>query len=184
MSNETKPGLLKTIQQYGKRLFGFVRGRVGSEEDAEDIVQEVWYQLSRITNLDEIENMSGWLFQVARNRITDNYRRRKPGQTALFSEDGDEDGLFLRELLLPDGNDPDLQFFREVFWEELMKALEEIPEDQRNVFVWNELEDMTLQEIADKTGENVKTIISRKRYAVQRLRTRLQFLYDELNEIE
>ncbi len=184
MSDETKPGLLKTIQQYGKRLFGFVRGRVESEEDAEDIVQEVWYQLSRMTNLEEIENMSGWLFQVARNRITDNYRRKRPERTELFSEEGDEDGLFLRELLLPDGTDADFQFFREVFWEELMKALEEMPQDQRNVFVWNELEDMTLQEIADKTGENVKTIISRKRYAVQRLRTRLQFLYDELNDIE
>ncbi len=184
MADETKPGLIRTIQQYGKRLFGFVRGRVRSEEDAEDIVQEVWYQLSRLTDLEQIENMSAWLYQVARNRITDNYRRKRPEQPEDFSDGDNEDGLYLREWLLPEESDPDAAFFNELFWDELMRALEEMPEEQRNVFVWNELEDMTLQEIADKTGENIKTVISRKRYAVQRLRTRLQFLYDELNDIE
>ena len=93
MADETKPGLIRTIQQYGKRLFGFVRGRVRSEEDAEDIVQEVWYQLSRLTDLEQIENMSAWLYQVARNRITDNYRRKRPEQPEDFSDGDNEDGL-------------------------------------------------------------------------------------------
>ncbi len=153
---------------------------MGSNEDAEDILQDVWYQLSRIIDLDEIENMSAWLFQVARNRITDRYRKQKNSLLEDFVFE-DEDGAWTLKDILTSSDNPEDEFFRELFWNELLSALDELPETQRNAFVWNELEDMTLQEIADKTGDNLKTVISRKGYAVKYLRERLQSLYDELN---
>jgi RNA polymerase sigma factor (sigma-70 family) len=168
-----------TVRSYSNRLFGFIRGRVNSDEDARDILQDVWYQLSNVVNLDEISQISGWLFQVARNKITDKYRKKK----TLSIEDYeflDEEGVWdFREILLAESNDPETQQLREVFWEELLASLDELPEKQRQVFVWNELEDMTLQEIADKTGEKLKTIISRKGYAVKHLRNRLEYLYND-----
>ncbi len=149
---------------------GFIRKRVGSPEEAEDILQEVWYQLSRIVDLDEIENINAWLHRVARNKITDSYRKQKPQP-----DEDDEISLLVHEEL------PDDELFRELFWEELFAALEDLPVKQRDVFIQNELEDTTLQEIADRSGESIKTIISRKRYAVQHLRKRLQQLYDDLD---
>jgi len=168
-----------TVRGYGKRLFGFIRGRVNSDEDARDILQDVWYQLSNVVNLDEIEQISGWLFRVARNKITDNYRKksRQPTEELEFI---DEDGAWdIREIMLADTQNPETAELREVFWEELFAALDELPENQKQVFVWNELEEMTLQEIADKTGEKLKTIISRKGYAVKHLRNRLENLYSD-----
>jgi RNA polymerase sigma factor (sigma-70 family) len=168
-----------TVRSYSKRLFGFIRGRVNSDDDARDILQDVWYQLSNVVNLDEIGQLSGWLFQVARNKITDKYRKMST-QSIEELEFLDEDGAWdIREILLADTNDPETQQLREVFWEELFAALDELPENQRNVFIWNELEDKTLQEIADQESEKLKTIISRKGYAVKHLRNRLQNLYDE-----
>ena len=178
--SDRKSSLLATIRKYGTNLFGFIRGRVGSQEEAEDILQDVWYQLSRIMDLDEIENMSGWLYRVARNRITDRFRKKEP---VLLSGYGDDDNLAdLFELLTGEAETPEELFFREMFWSELEEALDELPQNQRDTFVWNELEDQTLQEIADRTGEKLKTVISRKGYAVKHLRNRLQALYDELNE--
>ena len=163
--------LLATISEYGSRLTGFIRNRVGSTEDAEDILQEVWFQLSRIVDLDEIENINAWLHRVARNKITDSYRK----QDTKGQEEAIEDlELFIQADL------PEDELFRELFWNELFAGLEALPEKQRDVFVKNELEDMTLQEIANASGESIKTIISRKRYAVQQLRAHLQPLYDEL----
>ncbi len=163
--------MLLAISRYGNKLKGFIRNRVSSTEDAEDILQEVWFQLSRIVDLDEIENLNAWLFRVARNKITDTYRK----QASAGQDQGLEDLDFLVHEDLPDD-----EHFRALFWDELFAALEALPEKQRDVFVKNELEDMTLQEIADASDESIKTIISRKRYAVQQLRTRLQPLYDEL----
>ncbi|ADB37368.1 RNA polymerase sigma factor [Spirosoma linguale] len=175
--------ILETVKQYGSRLSRFIRGQVKSDEDAEDILQDVWYQLARVVDLDGIESLSGWLFQVARNRITDTYRKRKDDSLSDLMGDEDDDDFRFREILLADAETPEDQFFKDIFWEELMKALNELPENQRIVFVQNELEDRTLQEIADEMGENLKTIISRKRYAVQHLRKRLQRLYDELDNL-
>ncbi len=180
----SQPSIRNAIQRYGQRLSGFVRGRVRSPEDAEDILQEVWYQLSRLGDLNAIENLNAWLFRVARNRITDQYRQRAADSLDEAFYEGEDGALELRELLPAGEEDPDAGFFRGVFWEELMQALDELPPNQREVFVLNELEDKTLQEIADESGENLKTIISRKRYAVQHLRKRLQSLYDELNNLE
>ncbi len=182
MAAKAGNNIVDTIKEYGKRLFGFIRGKVNTDEDAEDVLQDVWYQLSNVVNLDEIEQMSGWLHQVARNKITDRQRRKKPELLDDFDTEDEEGNSFgIKEILLADDtSNPETRYLREIFWKELFAALDELPEAQRQVFVLNELEDMTLQEIADKTGQNLKTIISRKGYAVKHLRQRLQSLYTEL----
>jgi RNA polymerase sigma factor (sigma-70 family) len=167
------------MKQYGQRLFRFIRGRVSSNADAEDIFQDVWYQFTRVIESNPIEQISSWLFRVARNRVTDNYRKKKPDLLEDYTSNEEEGETVFRDILLADYNTPETETLRELFWEELFEALEELPEKQRDVFVWNELEDQTFQEIADRTGENIKTLISRKRYAVKFLRKRLETLYEE-----
>lgn len=168
------------IRSYGQRLFGFIRGRTASDADAEDILQEVWYQLSRLAGLEDIENINAWLFRVARNKVTDRYRKRQTDSLEDLSNENEDGETAFQEILLADFNTPETEHLRELFWEELFAALEELPQAQRDVFVWNELDGETFQEIADRTGENIKTLISRKRYAVQHLRLRLADLYEEL----
>ncbi len=177
MSNGQKTSVASVIKTYSSRLFGFIRRRVRSEADAEDILQDVWVSLNNVIDLEAIENIGAWLFRSARNRIVDDYRKNK--ETTL--EDNLDKGL--DELTIMPEELPNDEFFTEAFWQELMAALAALPEKQRNVFVQNELDGLTLQEIADEEGENLKTIISRKRYAVQHLRKRLQDLYEELNEL-
>lgn len=179
MAEKRERKISAVINEYGSRLFRFIRGRVPTNADAEDITQEVWYQLSRVIDLDSIEQISGWLFRVARNRITDNYRKQKSDLLEDKSYETDEGSFSFQEILMADTVSPEDENLKEIFWDELFKALDELPEKQRNVFVWNELEDETFQEIADRTGENIKTLISRKRYAVQHLRTRLEALHGE-----
>jgi RNA polymerase sigma factor (sigma-70 family) len=176
-----KPGqkIIQTVKDYGKRLFGFIRGKVKSDEDAEDILQEVWYQLSNVVDVNEIEQMSGWLFQVARNKIIDKYRKKTPDSLDGMLYEEEEGEFTLKSILLADNTNPETEYLKEVFWAELFAALEELPENQRQVFIWNELEDMTLQQIAGQTGEKLKTIISRKGYAVKHLRQRLEALYND-----
>ncbi|MBP7357578.1 MAG: RNA polymerase sigma factor [Cloacibacterium sp.] len=182
MSDERHFSITETVQQFGKRLFGFVRGKVKTTEEAEDILQDVWYQFSRLSNLDELENVSAWLYRVAQNRVTDNYRKKKTENLEDYTYENDENEISFKEILLLDENaSPELALFKEEFWSELMQALDELPENQKEVFLLNEIEDFTLQEIADQKGENLKTIISRKGYAVKHLRKRLQHLYNELN---
>lgn len=176
MAEQTIAG---AVRDYGKRLFRFIRGRVSSDADAEDLLQEVWYQFSRVLSVEPIEQVGAWLFRVARNKVTDRYRRTSTDSLdALVYED--EDGVLdFRDILLAEPTTPESEYLRELFWQELFAALDELPEAQRNVFVWNELEDETFQQIADRTGENIKTLISRKRYAVQHLRERLGTFYRE-----
>lgn len=182
MSDERHFSITETVQQFGKRLFGFVRGKVKTTEEAEDILQDVWYQFSRLSNLDELENVSAWLYRVAQNRVTDNYRKKKTENLEDFTYENNENEISFKEILLLDENaSPELALFKEEFWNELIQALDELPENQKEVFLLNEIEDFTLQEIADQKGENLKTIISRKGYAVKHLRKRLQHLYNELN---
>lgn len=182
MAEKRERKISQVISDYGNRLFRFIRGRVSTNADAEDITQEVWYQLSRVVDLDSIEQLSGWLFRVARNRITDNYRKKKSDSLEDYQFGSAEDDLGLLDILTASNSSPEEENLKELFWEELFSALEELPENQRDVFIKNELEDKTLQEIADKTGVNIKTLISRKRYAVQHLRKRLKRLYDEFME--
>ena len=178
---QRQQSIIQVVQNYGKRLFGFIRSRVKNDEDAEDILQEVWYQLSSIIDTEPIEQMSSWLFRVSRNRIVDKNRK----QTTLSLDDmtyEDEDGeIVFPEALFSDSTSDETEFDRKIFREAFFKALNELPEKQREVFVWNELEDITLQQIADKTGESIKTIISRKRYAVKFLRDKLRNMYEIIN---
>lgn len=182
MTQERNFSITETVQQFGKKLFGFIRGKVKTTEEAEDILQDVWYQFSRLSNLDELENVSAWLYKVAQNRVTDNYRKKKTEKLEDFTYENDENEISFKEILLLDENaSPELAMFKEEFWNQLMDALEDLPENQREVFFLNEIEDFTLQEIADQKGENLKTIISRKGYAVKHLRKKLHNLYKEIN---
>ncbi len=180
MAESAGQQIVNTVKEYSTKLFNFIRGKVNSDEDAEDILQDVWYQYSNSTSTETIEQISGWLFTVARNKITDKYRKKTPDLLEDFMADDEDGGQIFSEILFSNDDDPEIVHLRNLFWEELWVALEEIPENQRMVFVQNELEDKTLQEIANQTGENIKTVISRKRYAVLHLRKRLQYLYNDL----
>jgi len=180
LTEEKSQNIVQTVQEYGKRLFSFIRGRVRTDEDAEDILQDVWYQFSNVTESEPIEQVSSWLFTVARNKITDKYRKQKPVHIEDFVYEDEDGEVNYKDLLLSDPTTPEDVELRKIFWEELIKALDELPEEQKQVFVWNELEDMTFREISEKTGENIKTLISRKRYAVSHLRKRLENLYTDL----
>ena len=182
MSDVEKENLISSaVSQYGSRLMSYIRPKVKSAQDAEDIMQEVWYQFSNLSNISEIVNVGSWLYRVSANKITDSYRKKKSESLEDFMYE-DEDGSFsIKEILLMDtANSPELKLFQDEFWRTLFAALEELPEKQSYVFVENEINDRTLQEIADEQGENLKTIISRKQYAVKYLRKKLSRLYQEL----
>ncbi|MBS1668020.1 MAG: sigma-70 family RNA polymerase sigma factor [Bacteroidetes bacterium] len=181
MSSPSRKNISSVISQFGKRLFGFIRQRVNNEADAEDILQDVWYQLTATVDTEPIELVSSWLFRVARNKIIDRYRKKKPDslEDALAFE-GEDGEVSFKEILLADNNNPETEHLRSLFWKELQDALEELPEEQKNVFIWNELDDVPFKEIAERTGVTVNTLISRKRYAVLHLRERLQTLYNEI----
>lgn len=172
----------QTVANYGSKLMSYIRPKVKNSEDAEDILQEVWYQFSNITNLSEIVNVGSWLYRVTANKITDSYRKKKTENLEDHTYENDEGELLIRDVLLMDNsNNPDLKVFQDEIWNKLSEALEELPEKQRYVFVENELNDKTLQQIADEQNENIKTIISRKQYAVKFLRKKMANLYEELN---
>ena len=176
---QRQQSIQQAVQNYGKRLFSFIRRRVKSDQDAEDILQDVWYQLISIIDTQPIEFLSSWLYRVSRNRIMDKKRKLKPQSLEDLAWTDEEGEMVFPEILLADSMDPETEFERGYVREQFFKALGELPQKQREVFVWNELEDLTLQQIADQTGESIKTISSRKRYAVAQLRERLQSLYNE-----
>jgi len=171
--------IVQTVGQYGKQLLGFIRTKVNTDEDAEDILQDVWYQYSNLNELDAIESVSGWLYRVAKNKITDRFRKKKTENLEDYSYENEEGEINFKEILLSDTQKPEDSFFKKMFWEELMDALEDLPAKQREAFIQSELEDKTMQQIADESGENIKTIISRKGYAVKFLRERLTDLYND-----
>jgi RNA polymerase sigma factor (sigma-70 family) len=175
-----KQNIIEAIKTYSKLLFGFIRSRVTSEQDAEDILQDVWYQFSNQSEIDDIESISGWLYRVARNKITDSFRKKKDELIEYYAYEDEDGSLHLPGFMLQDEQSPETEQLKQLFWKELFASLEELPEKQRRVFVLNELEHITLQEIADQQGENLKTIISRKRYAVLHLRNRLESIYHEI----
>ena len=181
MSNDVKNRVAGIVSDAGQRLMRFIRARVANEADAEDILQDVWRQL--VTTLEEgpIERVGAWLYTVARNRIINQYRKpRMPSLDALAAEvELDDEAFELPESLLRKATTPENEDLRNLFWERLHAALAELPAEQRQVFVWHELEGLSFQEIAALTGENLNTLLSRKRYAVQHLRRRFQHLHDE-----
>jgi RNA polymerase sigma factor (sigma-70 family) len=164
------------------RLFAFIRRRVGTDSQAEDILQDVLYQLLTSYNVTEpLEQMTGWLFTVARNKIIDWYRRRRPGDRSL-DESLDGGPVTLADVIPAAAEAPDGRYDREVIADELAEALEELPEKQRQVFVWHEIEGRSFNEIQEMTGEPLNTLLSRKRYAVQFLRRQLEDLYREISD--
>ncbi len=176
---EKRNNIIDAVNEYGSRLLGFIRGRVSNEEDAEDILQEVWYQFSSLKEVEALESVSGWLYRVARNKITDRFRKKGAESLEDLVIESDEGEFDLKEILLADAKSPEEEFMKKMFWDEFLAALEDMPAKQKSVFVLNELEDKTLQEIADLQGEKLKTVISRKGYAVKFLRGRLSDLYNE-----
>jgi RNA polymerase sigma factor (sigma-70 family) len=182
VTDKPKQNIIQAVRDYGKRLFYFIRGRVDSDEDAEDILQDVWYQFSNVMNSEPIEQTSAWLYRVARNRIIDKDRRQEPDSLEEILADDENNEFNFRELLLAGDENPEAENLRNLFWEQLFAALEELPAEQRQVFVLNELEDISFNEIAERTGEKINTLISRKRYAVLHLRKRLEQLRKDILE--
>jgi len=182
MSQSSRKNITTVISQFGKRLLGFIRQRVSNEADAEDILQDVWYQFTTTVDTEPIEQVSNWLFTVARNKITDRYRKKKPEslENLLNPDNGEDDGPNFSAILFDNSNNPETVYLKSLFWKTLQEALQELPEEQKAVFVWNELGDISFKEIAEFTGEKVNTLISRKRYAVLYLRERLLDLYNEI----
>jgi RNA polymerase sigma factor (sigma-70 family) len=193
MSAVNRKNIASVVGQFGKRLLSFIRRRVDNEADAEDILQDIWQQLTIAVDTGPIEQLSGWLFKVARNKIIDRSRKKKPesleGLLEVFAgpgtsagEGGSEADPDFTGILLDDSEHPESAYLRGLFWKTLREALDELPPEQRDVFVSNELDDLSFKEIAARTGENVNTLISRKRYAVLHLRQRLLELYQEIIE--
>ena len=169
------------VKREQSRLRNFIRRRVPDPSDAEDILQDVFYKLVEANHLlMPIEHVTGWLFRVARNRITDLFRKQKleSFSDAVVADGGDE--LLQWEDLLPSPDaGPEALYARHVLLDELELAIHELPEEQREVFVAHELEGRSFKEMAAATGVSVNTLLSRKRYAVRHLRERLQRIYDE-----
>ena len=178
MSDSRGKHITEVINTYSKRLMGFIRKRVSSEADAEDILQDVFYQF--IGNTTPIEQLTSWLFTVTRNKITDKQRKKKPELLEnLYVSDSDE-GFEWSDLFFDDKNNPESEYMRSLFWDALYTALNELPAPQRDAFVLNEIEGIPFREIAEQTGDTINTLISRKRYAVLHLRERLGTLKNEL----
>ena len=172
------------IAEQRSRLGNFIRRRVPDPRDAEDILQDVFYELVEANRLlMPIEHVTGWLFRVARNRITDLFRKKKPvsfSDTAVTDENNEL--LRLEDLLPSPDAGPEALYARNALFDELELAVDELPVEQRKVFVAHELEGRSFKELAAETGVSVNTLLSRKRYAVLHLRERLQSIYDEFTK--
>ncbi|HKG70098.1 MAG TPA: sigma-70 family RNA polymerase sigma factor [Segetibacter sp.] len=179
MSAVQKQNITHIINSYSKRLMGFIRQRVASQSDAEDILQDVFYQM--IQTINTIDEIGAWLFAVTRNKITDQQRKLKPDLFSdIYDNKDDEDEIDWKEILFDNSGNPETEYLRTLFWEELNNSLDELPAKQREVFILNELEGVPFKDIAEQTGETVNTLLSRKRYAVLHLRDKLRVLHDEL----
>jgi len=181
MAIEQDQRITDVVKRERSRLLNFIRRRVPDPGDAEDILQEVFYRLVEANRLlVPIEHITGWLFRVARNRITDVFRKKEPENFSdLAIEDEDDDELQFEDLLPSPDDGPEAIHARRVFLEELRQALGELPKEQREVFMAHEFEGRSFKDLAEKTGVSVNTLLARKRYAVLHLRERLRRAYDE-----
>jgi RNA polymerase sigma factor (sigma-70 family) len=181
MALEQDQRISEVVRREQSRLRNFIRRRVPDPGDAEDILQDVFYELVEANHLlMPIEHVTGWLFRVARNRIIDLFRKKKPqsfSDSAIAQEDDDD--LLLEDLLPSPDAGPEALYARGVLLDELQLAVDELPEEQRAVFLAHELEGRSFKEMSAATGVSVNTLLSRKRYAVLHLRERLQSIYDE-----
>ncbi len=174
----------EVVKREQSRLRNFIRRRVPDPRDAEDILQDVFYELVEANRLlMPIDHVTGWLFRVARNRITDLFRRKKPESFSDAAVTDEDDELLQFEDLLPSPDaGPEALYLRSVLLDELESALDELPREQREAFIAHELEGRGFKEMAAETGVRVNTLLSRKRYAVLHLRERLQNIYDEFTK--
>jgi RNA polymerase sigma factor (sigma-70 family) len=184
MTREQDLRISETFRREQSRLRSFIRRRVADPRDAEDILQDVFSRLVEANRLlMPIDHVTGWLFRVARNRITDLFRKKQPERFSEAATADENEALLALEDWLPSPEaGPETLYAREVLIDELELAIDELPEEQREVFVAHELEGRSFKEIAADTGVNINTLLSRKRYAVQRLRERLQPMYDEFRK--
>jgi RNA polymerase sigma factor (sigma-70 family) len=173
------------VKQEKGRLLRFIRKQVASKEDAEDILQDVLYSLvSGFEEIEFVERISAWLIKVAKNKIIDSYRKKKPdtfSDEIIVKDDEDSDDALTLMDIMPDFSKlPDEIYWQNLFWEEIEAALEELPEEQKEVFIMNEFDGMSFKEISKLKNEPINTLLSRKRYAVLYLRKKLKKLYKEL----
>jgi RNA polymerase sigma factor (sigma-70 family) len=182
MARKQDRPIAEVFMQERSRLGSFIRRRVPDPRDAEDILQDVFAELVEANRLlMPIEHVTGWLFRVARNRVTDLFRRKRPDQLSDATIASDEDERLGLEALLPSADaGPDAVYARRVLLDEITEAIDALPDEQREVFIAHEIDDVSFKELAERTGTSVNTLLSRKRYAVLRLRERLRRIYDEL----
>ena len=179
MTESKANSITAIVHDYRRRLLGFIRKRVTNEADAEDILQDVFYQL--LGNKEPIDQVASWLFTVARNKIIDSKRKKQPLATDfLFSNTEDTEMGEWMDILMDDSSNPETVYLRNLFQETLKEALNELPEEQKQAFVLNELDGIPFKQISDETRVPVNTLISRKRYAVLYLREKLAVLHDAL----
>jgi RNA polymerase sigma factor (sigma-70 family) len=168
---------------FRQRLLNFINTRVSRIEDAEDILQEVFYQFTRVNNLiNPIENISAWLYLAARNKITDHYTKKKDDPLPSSYDEEDDEYIFdeISDIIYGEEATPEIEMLRSLVFEEIQTALSDLPKEQREVFELTELLDYPVKAVAEKTHAPVNTVLSRKHYAVIFLRERLQELYDDV----
>ena len=185
-NNSNQKNLKEWIAKYTPRLKSFIRGRVSSRDDADDILQDVFYQLAKKVDnaMNPIENISAWLYRVTQNKIINAETKKKEVRMPVFQEDEDENvleeisGLLFHEV--EDEDSPETKYLRSLVWTELENALAELPPEQREIFEMTELDGVPVKEISRTIGVPVNTLLSRKHYAIVYLRKRLQTIYNDL----
>ncbi len=176
MAQEQNEEIDEAVRSQGGRLLRFIRGRVRSEEDADDVFQDVLSQfVEAYRRLERIEQVGAWLFRVARNKIADLYRKRKPTPASELA-----DAPYLLEILPDITQEPEDGLMQEMIWDAIREAVDELPSAQREVFTWHEFDGLTFKEMAEITGDSENALRLRKYQAVQKLRKRLRDLYQEL----
>ena len=180
----SKKSVTEAFSNYRSRLLQFIRSRVRVLEDAEDILSDVFYQFARVNDtINPIENTAAWLYRAARNRIIDNYRKKNNEASLEFFDDDNDDEDFINEItdiIYGEDATPETEAIRALLFEEIQTAIDDLPEEQREVFEMTELLDFSVKETAEKTHTPVNTVLSRKHYAVKFLRKRLAELYRDV----
>ena len=185
MTQNEKHTVEETYSQERGRLLGFIRNRIPDEDEAEDLLQDVFVRLIlNSTGIQTIENITAWIYSVTRNRIIDFFRKKKPEslEDQQIPNNMSDQTIDLVDILPALGDSPEDKILADMIWDEIQDALGEMPEEQREVFVLHEFENNSMKEISELTGVNQNTLLARKRYAVLFLRNKLQKLYNLINE--
>ncbi len=180
MTDQQNTEIERTVRTERGRLFNFIRKRVRHEDDAEDILQDVlWQFIEAYRRLETIERVTSWLYQVARNKIADSYRKKKPEASLQTAKGGESTEVDFEDILSDFSEGPEELVIRDAIWNEIEVAVDELPPSQREVFIWHEFEGMSFREMSELTGETENALRLRKHYAMRLLRTRLESLYNE-----